>query len=39
MIPMSDEDRVFAILGDEDEARILAEEIQAAREFGKAASG
>ena len=39
MIPMSDEDRIFGILGDRGEAKALAQEIQTAREFGKTAAG
>lgn len=39
MIPMSDEDRLVAILGDNDEAKAMAEEIQAVREFGRSAAG
>ncbi len=37
MIPMTDEDRIFAIIGDAEEAKVLAEEIESMRQFGRSA--
>lgn len=39
MIPMSEERRLTAILGDPEEAAVLAEEIEAMRQLGRCAAG